>query len=119
MPTVRPMPPAGSDDSGAGRGHLAENVMHFARLLRHAGMPVGSDRAATALQALQVAGLDSRTDFHAVLGACLLDRAEHHMLFDRAFDLYWRAPGTAAVSAALSGLWRLRVREPGRCPGLT
>lgn len=73
-------------------GHLAENVMHFARLLRSAGMPVGTDRVGTALQALQVAGLASRSDFHAVLAACLLDRAEHRALFDQAFDLFWRDP---------------------------
>jgi uncharacterized protein len=73
-------------------GHLAENVMHFARVLRHAGLPVGTDRVATALQALQVAGLESRTDFHAALAACLLDRAEHRELFDQAFRLFWRDP---------------------------
>ncbi|OYU92445.1 MAG: hypothetical protein CFE45_23230, partial [Burkholderiales bacterium PBB5] len=73
-------------------GHLAENVMHFARVLRSAGMPVGSDRVQLALQALQVAGFDSKTDFHAVLSACLLDRIEHRALFDQAFGLFWRDP---------------------------
>jgi uncharacterized protein with von Willebrand factor type A (vWA) domain len=73
-------------------GHLAENVMHFARVLRAAGMPVGSDRVHTTLQALKVAGFDSKVDFHAVLSACLLDRIEHRALFDQAFALYWRDP---------------------------
>ena len=73
-------------------GHLAENVMHFARVLRTAGMGVGSDRVHTALAALQVAGLESKADFHAVLGACLIDRIEHRELFDQAFVLFWRDP---------------------------
>ena len=73
-------------------GHLAENVMHFARVLRTAGMPVGSDRVHTALAALQVAGLESQRDFHAVLSACLIDRIEHRELFDQAFVLFWRDP---------------------------
>lgn len=73
-------------------GRLAENLMHFARMLRAAGMPVGSDRVQLALRALQVAGLDRRDDFHAVLAACLLDRIEHRELFDQAFALYWRDP---------------------------
>ena len=64
--------------------------MHFGRVLRAAGMPVGSDRVHAALQALMVAGLQSRTDFHAVLSACLLDRIEHKPLFDQAFELFWR-----------------------------
>ena len=66
--------------------------MHFARVLRTAGMPVGSDRVQLALQALQVAGLASRIDFHAVLSACLVDRVEHRELFDQAFELFWRDP---------------------------
>ncbi|MFO1218808.1 MAG: VWA domain-containing protein [Burkholderiaceae bacterium] len=73
-------------------GHLAENVMHFVRVLRTAGMAVGTDRVLLALQALQVAGLESRTDFHAVLSSCLLDRIEHRELFDQAFELFWRDP---------------------------
>ena len=74
---------------------LAENVMHFGRVLRTAGVPVGTDRIQLALQALQVAGLQSRADFRAALAACLLDRHEHRAMFDQAFDLYWRDPDLA------------------------
>jgi uncharacterized protein len=73
-------------------GHLAENVVHFARVLRQAGLPVGTDRVQLTLQALQHAGLESRRDFHATLSACLLDRAEHRLLFDQAFVLFWKDP---------------------------
>ncbi len=66
--------------------------MHFARVLRAAGMAVASDRVHTALAALQVAGLESKRDFHAVLSACLIDRIEHRELFDQAFVLFWRDP---------------------------
>ncbi|MCV2358257.1 VWA domain-containing protein [Paucibacter sp. TC2R-5] len=72
--------------------HLAENVMHFARVLREAGMAVGSDRVLLSLQALELAGLASRRDLHATLSACLLDRAEHRALFDQAFHIFWRDP---------------------------
>ncbi|MEL4179052.1 vWA domain-containing protein [Roseateles sp. PN1] len=73
-------------------GYLAQNVMHFARVLRQAGMAVGSDRVLLSLQALQLAGLESRQDFHATLAACLIDRAEHRPLFDQAFAIFWRDP---------------------------
>ena len=72
--------------------HLADNVLHFARVLRGAGLPLGTDRVALSLQALQVAGLASRRDLHATLRACLLDRIEHRELFDQAFELFWRNP---------------------------
>lgn len=73
-------------------GRLAENVLHFARVLRTAGLPIGTDRIQLALQALQVAGLESRRDFHDTLLACLIARAEHRALFDQAFHIFWRDP---------------------------
>ena len=85
----------------AAASHLVTNVMHFARVLRHAGLPVGTDRVQVALQALQVAGLHSRAEFYAVLCACLLDRHEHQELFDQAFTLFWREPDLAGRMRAL------------------
>ncbi len=82
-------------------GHLAENVMHFGRVLRQAGMPLPTDRIQLALNALQVAGLESRQDFHDTLAACLLDRVEHRELFDQAFTLFWRDPDLAGRMMAL------------------
>lgn len=73
-------------------GRLAENVMHFGRVLRAAGLPVGTDRILLALEGLKLAGLESRQDFHAVLAACLVDRVEHLDLFEQAFRLFWRDP---------------------------
>lgn len=82
-------------------GHLADNVMHFGRVLRTAGMPVPTDRIQLALKALQVGGLESRQDFHATLMACLLDRVEHRELFDQAFFLFWRDPDIAGRMMAM------------------
>lgn len=78
--------------SDAEPGRFAENVMHFARVLRAAGLPIGSDRLCIALEALPIAGLESRDDLHATLSACLVDRPEHQLLFDQAFHLFWRDP---------------------------
>ena len=73
-------------------GHLADNVVHFARVLRAAGVPVGTDRVLLALDALQVAGLQSRRDLHATLHCCLIDRSEHRAIFDQAFHIFWKDP---------------------------
>lgn len=85
----------------AGSGRLADNVMHFARVLRDAGLPVGTDRIALALQALQAAGVGPREDFREVLAACWLQRHEQRPLFDSAFELFWRDPDLAARMMAL------------------
>jgi uncharacterized protein with von Willebrand factor type A (vWA) domain len=72
--------------------HLAENLVHFGRVLRTAGLPVGTDRLLLAAQALEAGGLASRADFKATLAACLVDRPEHRPLFDQAFHVFWRDP---------------------------
>jgi hypothetical protein len=70
--------------------------MHFGRLLRAAGLPVGTDRIQLALRALPLAGLRTRADVHDALAACLIDRVEHIELFEQAFERFWRTPGPEA-----------------------
>jgi len=84
------LPSSALERPGAGR--LADNVLHFARVLRKAGLPIGTDRPLLALQALQIAGISTRADLYAVLRACLIDRVEHRALFDQAFQVFWRDP---------------------------
>ena len=71
---------------------LADNLVHFTRILRSAGMPVGPDRALAALAALEHVGLDHRDDVHSALSAVMLDRHEQQAMFDAAFDAFWRDP---------------------------
>ena len=82
-------------------GHLADNVMHFGRVLRTAGMQLPTDRIELALNALQIAGLESRRDFHDTLAACFIDRIEHRELFEQAFALFWRDPDLAGRMMAM------------------
>src|SRR5262245_3519021 len=69
---------------------LAENVAHFARALRRAGVPVGPDRVLDGLRALQLSGVDKREDFYWTLASVFLSRHEQLELFDHAFRLFWR-----------------------------
>jgi uncharacterized protein with von Willebrand factor type A (vWA) domain len=101
------------EQAGQLPGHLAENVLHFARVLRSAGLPVGSDRVQLALTALQVGGLESRRDFHAALAACLVDRAEHRLLFDQAFHIFWKNPD---LEGRMRALLLPRIEVPGSLP---
>ena len=93
-------------------GHLAENVMHFGRVLRAAGLPIGSDRIRLALEALEVAGLESREDLHATLAACMIDRIAHQPLFDQTFHLFWRDPDLMGRMMAML-LPRVQGRDAG------
>lgn len=80
------------DYSGEGGGRLAENVMHFARVLRTAGLPIGPDKVIDALRALEVAGVRRRDDFYWTLHAVFVDRRDQRHLFDQAFQVFWRDP---------------------------
>jgi hypothetical protein len=73
-------------------GKLAENVMHFARVLRAAGLPIGPDRVVDALRALQTTGIERREDFYWTLAAVFLSKREQQELFDQAFHIFWRDP---------------------------
>src|SRR5262245_6562849 len=75
-----------------GAGKLAENVMHFARVLRGAGLPVGPNKVIDALKALEIAGVERLDDFYWTLAAVFLDRREQFELFDQAFHIFWRDP---------------------------
>ena len=85
--------------SGAGAGRLAENVMHFARLLRAAGLRIGSDRVIDCVRALDIAGASSpalrRDDWYWTMSAVLLSRQEQRPIFDQAFAIFWRDPKLA------------------------
>ncbi|HJV86973.1 MAG TPA: VWA domain-containing protein [Noviherbaspirillum sp.] len=97
------------DDNGA---KLAENVVHFARVLRRAGMPIGPAKVLDALHALQVVGVERRNDFYYALSTVLVDRHDQQMIFDQAFDLFWRDPSRVQQSQQLSDLLS-GVRTPG------
>lgn len=71
---------------------LAENIVHFSRILRTAGLSVGPDRVLAAMAAVEAVGLDRRDDVHAALSAVMLDRHEQQAIFDAAFDAFWRDP---------------------------
>jgi hypothetical protein len=66
--------------------------MHFARVLRAAGLPIGPDRVIDALQALETTGVERREDFYWTLAAVFLSKREQQELFDQAFHLFWRDP---------------------------
>jgi uncharacterized protein with von Willebrand factor type A (vWA) domain len=73
-------------------GKLGENIMHFARVLRGAGLPVGPGQVLDALEAAQTGCLRNKDDFHAALHAVFVKRHEHDALFDHAFEIFWRKP---------------------------
>jgi uncharacterized protein with von Willebrand factor type A (vWA) domain len=74
-------------------GALPENILHFARTLRDAGLPVGPGSALDAIAAAEAVGFGEKADFRAALHAVLVKKHEHSLLFDQLFDIYWKRKG--------------------------
>lgn len=97
---------------------LAQNITHFARALRKAGLPIGPGRVIDAVEAVAAAGFTSRQDFYWALHACFVSRPEHRTVFAQIFRLYWRDPRflermMAALLPAIKGVQEEHAAKPG------
>ncbi|WP_448187661.1 vWA domain-containing protein [Azospirillum sp. sgz301742] len=78
--------------SPIGEARLAANLMHFARALRAAGLPVGPGKVLQALEAVEAVGLGNRRDFYWALHSVFVNRRDQRPVFDQAFHVFWRNP---------------------------
>jgi len=95
---------------------LATNVLHFARLLRRAGLPVGPAETLAAQQALTRIDLGSKTEARTALRTTMVHRHEHQDVFDQAFALFWRDPSAAEQAAAMALLEAQKEKKLERPP---
>ncbi len=95
---------------------ISANVMHFARLLRRAGLPVGPAETIAAQNALTRIDLGSKIEAKTALRAVMIHRREHQDVFDQAFALFWRDPTAAEQAAAMALLDAQKHKKPERPP---
>ncbi|MBK3732276.1 VWA domain-containing protein [Azospirillum brasilense] len=74
------------------QGGLAINLMHFARALRAAGLPVGPGKLLQAVEAVEAVGIGNRADFYWALHAVFVNRRDQREVFDQAFHVFWSNP---------------------------
>ena len=108
-------------------GKLADNVVHFAHMLRRAGLPIGSGQVMDAVRAMGAVELGRRSEVFWALHATLVTRRRDSELFTQAFELFWRDPFARNEALALllpkaqtpepaKSDTRKRVREAHRAP---
>jgi uncharacterized protein len=95
-------------------GRIAENIVHFARALRAAGIPVGPGAVMDALTAVEAAGVGTREDFYWTLHAVFVKRHEHTLLFDQAFRIFFRRRGM--IDKLLAAMLPQAPREEEKPP---
>lgn len=71
-------------------GLLPDNLAHFARALRRAGLPVGPAAVVDAVMAVEAGGLGSKDDLYWTLHAVFVKRRDHSPVFHEAFHLFFR-----------------------------
>ena len=95
-------------------GMLADNLAHFVRTLRAAGMPVGPGHTLSAARALGAIDTTERSQFYWALHGTLVSAPEQRAIFDSAFRLFWRDPlGRDEALQALLSTSRIDEGEPG------
>jgi uncharacterized protein with von Willebrand factor type A (vWA) domain len=100
---------AGTQQATGGR--LADNIVHFARALRKAGLPVGPASVIDAIRAVEAAGIGNRDDFYWTLHAVFVSKREHRPVFHEAFELFWRERGL--IDKMLQMLFPVAPPRPG------
>ena len=71
-------------------GLIPDNIAHFARALRRAGLPVGPASVVDAVQAVEVGGFAKKDDLYWTLHSVFVKRHDHSPVFHEAFHLFFR-----------------------------
>ncbi len=82
----------GADKTPPSDGQFVANLVHFARVLRVSGLPIGTGRILDAVKAVSVCGIADREDFYWVLHAVFVNHPRQRLIFDQAFHAFWRNP---------------------------
>ena len=74
------------------KGYLAENILHFARTLRKAGISLPPTRVLEAIEAIQFSGLTRRDDIYDTFRCLFITSRDQQEIFDQCFHIFWRNP---------------------------
>ncbi|MSP13874.1 MAG: VWA domain-containing protein [Chloroflexi bacterium] len=80
----------GTADFSGPQGYLFKNVLVFGRLLRDMGVNVNPGQMMDYIRALQDVGWHRRDDVYFTGLSILVNRIEQILIYDQAFDLFWR-----------------------------
>lgn len=97
------------------RGYLLGHLLRFGHLLRVMGVGVSTSQILDLVDALEHVSISSRFDFYNTCKALLVTRREDFLVFDQAFDFFWRVedPGVR-IGPPPDDAEIKRLRMPGR-----
>ena len=71
---------------------LDQNIAHFVRVLRRAGLRIGPAATLDCIEASQAIDIGNRVEFYHALASCLVKSPEDRLVFHQAFHIFWRNP---------------------------
>ncbi|WP_417452522.1 vWA domain-containing protein [Kiloniella sp.] len=74
------------------KGYLAENILHFARTLRKAGIALPPTRVLEAIEAIRFSGLTRRDDIYDTFRCLFITSRDQQEIFNQCFHIFWRNP---------------------------
>ena len=95
---------------------MLDAAVAFGRVLRRAGLRVGTDRVVEFTRALEELDIGRRNDVYWSGRATLLSRPEDIEVYDRAFEMFWERGGGAKSPPRLGPRFSLMVPEDSVSP---
>jgi uncharacterized protein len=105
-----------SDKHSETPGHLADNIAHFARALRKAGIKLGPGAVLEAVEALSLTRAIGRDDLYWTLHAIFVKRHEDSLVFAQAFAIFFRRRSLIEKMIAMLSPESPGAPEPARKP---
>lgn len=99
-----------------GSGQFLHNLLVFGRLLRRLGLDVNPGRMIDLVQALDLIEIGRKEDFYHTTLSLLVHKREDILLFDQAFELFWRKPVEEWADLDLSSLIKQKPDGPQFIP---
>ena len=98
-------------------GHILHNLMMFGETLRKIGLDVGSGNMLDLVRALEYTPIGRKQDFQQAARSILVHRKQDIVLFDEAFQVFWRRPASGQTTRDLRSLGeQRRYRNPQVAP---
>jgi uncharacterized protein with von Willebrand factor type A (vWA) domain len=71
---------------------MDQNIAHFVRVLRRAGLRIGPAATLDCIEASRTIDIGNRVEFYHALASCCMKNPEDRLVFDQAFQMFWRNP---------------------------
>ena len=93
---------------------LLHNLLLFSRILHGLGLEVNPGRMVELQGAFAYVPIGNKADFYHTLRSFLVKRKQDLLLFDEAFNLFWRSPHDGSTLLDLGALFGLGNEQPPR-----